>query len=486
MYKVSILTVVKNNFRQIDLTIQSVINQSIKNKEYIIVDGCSTDGTYEIIEKYSKKYPFIKSFKKKDNNLYEALNFGIKNLSGEYLHLLHSGDFYYSENSLQNIYNFSKSKSSEVTFSPLLYFNKDFNISRLWALKNNQKILFDSMPHTTLFMSKKNYKKYLYNTNYKISADTYYMHVILKKIKKINIYNEPLIFMNSYGLSSAFKFFFIKFFEDLRIYFRIYKLSCLYFYIRKVFFKLPQFFIKDKNSQLKLKKIINKLDIKNYYIPHLKRKIILNLNYNINLKKFILSACNLAFIGSLMQKKICLNKGYFSWPDGESFNFFSRLTKKKIPGRELVKKLIVPIYINNIVIIGNLSELAKIYVKKKFENKKITHINIPYDQPYYLYNLLPKFKYNQLLLLTVSTPKQELLAEHIYDNNDNCKIICIGGALEMLSGQEQISPDFFYKNNLEFLWRLRFDTIRRLRRLIISLIYSSKFFLFRYKIILKP
>ena len=124
-------------------------------------------------------------------------------------------------------------------------------------------------------------------------------------------------------------------------------------------------------------------------------------------------------------------------------------------------------------------------MKEKFENKKITHINIPYDQPYYLYNLLPKFKYNQLLLLTVSTPKQELLAEFIYDNNDNCKIICIGAALEMLSGQEKISPDFFYKNNLEFLWRLRFDTLRRLKRLIISIIYSSKFFLFRYKIILK-
>ena len=107
MYKVSILTVVKNNYRQIDLTIQSVINQSIKDKEYIIVDGYSTDGTYEIIEKYTKKYSFIKSYRKKDNNLYEALNFGIKNLSGEYLHLLHSGDIYYSKNSLQNIYNFS-------------------------------------------------------------------------------------------------------------------------------------------------------------------------------------------------------------------------------------------------------------------------------------------------------------------------------------------------------------------------------------------
>ena len=64
MYKLSILTVVKNNYRGIDLTIKSIISQSIKEKELIIVDGFSTDGTWEIIEKYTEKYPFIKSFKK--------------------------------------------------------------------------------------------------------------------------------------------------------------------------------------------------------------------------------------------------------------------------------------------------------------------------------------------------------------------------------------------------------------------------------------
>jgi glycosyltransferase len=485
MYKVSILTVVKNNHRQIDLTIQSVINQSIKDKEYIIVDGYSTDGTYEIIEKYRKKYSFIKSYRKKDNNLYEALNFGIKNLSGEYLHLLHSGDIYYSKNSLQNIYNFSKSKLLEIAFSPVLYFNKDFKISRSWLIKNNNKISFDNLPHTTLFISKKNYKKNFYNTNYKISSDIEYMYYLLKEDKKINIYNKPMVFMNDSGLSTNFNFFFIKFYEDLIIYFRIFNFFFLYFYLKKIFFKIPQLFFINKKNQIKLTKNIFKLDVKNYFIPHLQKKIILNLSYNLNKKKFILSAFNLAFVGAFMQKKICFVKDHFGWPDGESFNFFSRYYKKKIPGRELIKNLIVPNNINNIVIIGNLSEVAKIYVKKKFKNQKITHINIPYAQPYYLYSLLPKFKYNQLLLLTVSTPKQELLAEHIYRNNDYCKIICLGGAFEMLSGSEKICPKILYDNNLEFLWRLRFDTLRRLRRLLTSTIHGSKFFLLRYKFILK-
>ena len=48
-----------------------------------------------MFKQLAEKYPFIKSFKKKDNNLYEALNYGISKASGEYLHLLHSGDFYY-------------------------------------------------------------------------------------------------------------------------------------------------------------------------------------------------------------------------------------------------------------------------------------------------------------------------------------------------------------------------------------------------------
>ena len=486
MYKITILTVVKNNYREIDLTIRSILSQSIKEKELIIVDGFSTDGTWEIIEKYTEKYPFIKSFKKKDKNLYEALNFGINKANGEYLHILHSGDFYYSKNSLQNIYNFTKSKLLECTYSPVIYFNKELRISRVWKIKNKKNLEFFNIPHTSLFYSKKIYKNFFYFTNYRISADSYFLYTLKKKIKKISLYDKPNIFMSSSGLSTNFSFFFIKLKEDLKIFYKIYNFFFIYFYLKKIFLKIPQFFNIDLKNNKFLKKSLEVIDYKNYLITHLKKKIIINLNYNIKMKKFILSAFNIAFMGSLMQRKISLQKNLFFWPDGVSINFFQKKFKiQKIPGRFFIDDLFIPDYINNIVIIGNLSKLSKIYISKKFIKKKISHIKVPYAQPYNLYNLLPKFKPNQLILLTISTPKQELLAELIYENNEFCKIICIGGALEILSGQEKPVPRFLYEKNLEFLWRLRYDSIRRIKRLFVTTFYSIKFYLMGYKIIIK-
>jgi exopolysaccharide biosynthesis WecB/TagA/CpsF family protein len=486
MYKLSILTVVKNNYRGIDLTINSIISQSIKRKELIIVDGFSTDGTWEIIEKYTEKYPFIKSFKKKDKNLYEALNFGINKATGEYLHILHSGDFYYSKNSLQNRYNFAKSKLLEGTYSPVIYFNKEFKISREWQIKKENYVLFSNIPHTSLFLSKKIYKKFFYPTTYKISGDTYFVYKLKEKIKKISLYNKPILFMNNIGLSSNLSSFLTKFREDLVIFYSIYKFLFFYFYFKKIFSKISQFFfINDKYNKY-LKKILQEIDYKNFFYPHLKKKIIINFNYNTKMKKFILSAFNIAYVGSLMQRKISLHKNIFFWPDGISVNFFQKKKKiQKVPGRHFFKNLVLPNDINDIVIVGNLSKLSKIYISKKFINKKITHINLPYTVPYNLYNLLPKFKSNQLILLTISTPKQELLAELIYENNEFCKIICIGGALEMLSGNEKPVPNFLYKKNLEFLWRLRYDTIRRFKRLFVTTYYSIKFYLFGYKVFIK-
>lgn len=292
--------------------------------------------------------------------------------------------------------------------------------------------------------------------------------------------------MSNTGLSSNLNSFIKKFFEDLQIFYNIYKFFFIYFYLKKIILKIPQFFVLSSKNNKFLKKVLEEIDYKNNFIFHLKKKIIVNLNYNIKMKKFILSAFNVALVGSIMQKKISLQKNLFFWPDGISINFFQKkFTLKKVPGRDLIKNLILPNYINDIVIVGNLSKTSKIYISQKFINKKITHINLPYSHPYNLYNLLPKFKYNQLILLTISTPKQELLAEYIYEHNEFCKIICIGGSLEILSGEEKPVPKFLYEKNLEFLWRLRYDTLRRIRRLFITTLYSIKFILLGYKVIIK-
>lgn len=77
MRKVSIITVSYNSVKTIEQTIQSVLRQTYKNIEYIVIDGASTDGTQQVIEKYADQISYYIS--EKDKGLYYAMNKGINN-----------------------------------------------------------------------------------------------------------------------------------------------------------------------------------------------------------------------------------------------------------------------------------------------------------------------------------------------------------------------------------------------------------------------
>ena len=79
-----------------------------------------------------------------------------------------------------------------------------------------------------------------------------------------------------------------------------------------------------------------------------------------------------------------------------------------------------------------------------------------------------KFEETDLILITLPTPKQELLSEKIREYSAHFKILCVGGAVTMASGEERPIPKFFENNDLEFLWRLKDDTRRRFYRLFVS------------------
>ncbi len=88
--KVSIITVCKNAEDTIEQTIKSVLSQTYKNIEYIIIDGKSEDNTLKIISKYKK---FISHFiAQKDKGIYDAMNNGISLVSGNILLFLNAND----------------------------------------------------------------------------------------------------------------------------------------------------------------------------------------------------------------------------------------------------------------------------------------------------------------------------------------------------------------------------------------------------------
>jgi glycosyltransferase involved in cell wall biosynthesis len=93
----SIITVVYNGESLIDLTMQSVLNQSFTQYEYIIIDGLSRDKTVDIIKKYLESYPLsIQWISEKDNGLYDAMNKGLRMAKGEFILFLNAGDTLFS------------------------------------------------------------------------------------------------------------------------------------------------------------------------------------------------------------------------------------------------------------------------------------------------------------------------------------------------------------------------------------------------------
>lgn len=97
--KISIITIVYNNVRDIEYTISSVIKQTYKNIEYIIIDGASNDGTIDIINKYHDQVDVFVS--EKDKGIYDAMNKGLGKASGDYVLFLNSGDELYDKQTIQ-------------------------------------------------------------------------------------------------------------------------------------------------------------------------------------------------------------------------------------------------------------------------------------------------------------------------------------------------------------------------------------------------
>ena len=106
--KISVITVVKNSAGTIEKTIQSVLSQKYENLEYLIIDGKSTDGTLDVINKYKENISYIES--QKDNGIWDAMNKGISLAKGDIIGFLNADDIY-NENTLKIVDNyFNKNK----------------------------------------------------------------------------------------------------------------------------------------------------------------------------------------------------------------------------------------------------------------------------------------------------------------------------------------------------------------------------------------
>lgn len=186
--KVSIVTITYNSEKTLKDTIESVISQTYKEIEYIIVDGNSSDKTIEIVNSYRDK--ISKFISEKDNGIYDAMNKGIRLARGDIVGILNSDDIYFDKYVIENVVKKFKQSGVDSIYGDLYYVEEnDLNkVVRYWKSSAFREGSFAKgwhPPHPTFFVKREVYEKYgLFDFEMKVSAD---FELMLKFLEKYRI-----------------------------------------------------------------------------------------------------------------------------------------------------------------------------------------------------------------------------------------------------------------------------------------------------------
>ncbi len=180
----SIITVCYNSEKTIERTLKSILNQSVNDYEYLIIDGASTDGTLDIVKKYEPEFGGrLKLFSEKDEGIYDAMNKGIAKAEGTLIGMVNSDD-YYEPDALENMQKkFEQLPESDRKHTVLYGMQRRLrNGEEIEIEFVNDRILGEGMIcHPTCFITKALYSDFgAYDTLYKSAADLDFL-VKLKK-----------------------------------------------------------------------------------------------------------------------------------------------------------------------------------------------------------------------------------------------------------------------------------------------------------------
>jgi len=183
--KLSVITIVYNNAADIERTMLSVLNQTYPNIEYIIVDGPSTDGTLEIIKKYSGK--ISKLISEKDAGIYDAMNKGLAVATGDYVLFMNSGDEFYSGDTVAKV--FAIAEGADIYYGETEMMDasgQSLGQRRHKAPENFTWLSFKygmSVSHQAIYVKRTLAEPF--DRNYHLSADIDWILNAAKKAKKI-------------------------------------------------------------------------------------------------------------------------------------------------------------------------------------------------------------------------------------------------------------------------------------------------------------
>jgi glycosyltransferase involved in cell wall biosynthesis len=203
MNKITIVTVVYNGKKFIEKTINSVLNQTYTNIEYIIIDGNSTDGTKDIIYNYTNNKN-VRIYSENDNGIYDAMNKGINLATGDWINFMNAGDIFFNDEIIENIF-LKNNYSANVIYGDLMVTYKNF--SKIQKAKNLKLLKFGMcFSHQSTFFNATFHKHHPYDIKLKLASDynfIYYSYISGSEFNYINLIISNVI---SDGIADANRF----------------------------------------------------------------------------------------------------------------------------------------------------------------------------------------------------------------------------------------------------------------------------------------
>jgi glycosyltransferase involved in cell wall biosynthesis len=200
--KLSIITVNRNNAGGLKKTIGSVINQTFRNFEFIIIDGASSDNSVDVIKEYADNIGYWKS--ETDNGTYHAMNKGIKASSGEYCYFLNSGDYLADNTVLERI--FDHEIHGDIVSGDVrkLRPNNKFRTVHSHESVSLHKLCIHSLPHQATMIRRSLFEEIgYYSENYKIASDwEFFLKALIVHNKIYQHINLDFSYFKLGGISS--------------------------------------------------------------------------------------------------------------------------------------------------------------------------------------------------------------------------------------------------------------------------------------------
>lgn len=190
---VTIITVCRNHAKELEKTIQSVENQTWQKKEYIVIDGASTDETLEVIQQHGDS--ITQWISEPDQGIYDAMNKGIRLAQGQWVIFMNAGDTFASTDTLQRV--FQESQEADVIYGDVIKWE---HVKKAEPPHNAHRMFFC---HQSAFVKTSCLREFPFDTRHRMSADFKQIKQLYLSGKSFRQLDFPVAVFDTQGVSNT-------------------------------------------------------------------------------------------------------------------------------------------------------------------------------------------------------------------------------------------------------------------------------------------